>query len=145
MVQKLSLTQCMKQRLTVQDYMFFAEAWLSLARARWMLLFRPFNKIMPLIKNDREFTNEAGIELLGLIQLSIARASVRSPWRTKCFEQALAARMMLMRRGIAATIYFGVLKKPDNKMEAHAWLKCRDIVVTGWKKMDSYTVVAQFP
>jgi len=47
----------------------------------------------------------------------------RVPWRAKCLEQALAAKMMLRRRKIANELYLGV-KQEENKMLAHAWLQC---------------------
>jgi hypothetical protein len=131
------------QPVTIKDYCFFAEAWLLLAYSRLLLLFRPFNKILPVLKNDVAPTKDADIALLMQVQLSIARASKKSPWRTKCFEQALTARMMLKRRGFATTTYFGVLKNSDS-LEAHAWLKFGEFVVTGWKKMDDYTVIGIF-
>lgn len=132
----------MNNKYGYRNIVMFIEAWLFLLRARLVLLFRPFNKILPLLKNDGT-TNSADEALLGMVKLSIARAAVRSPWRTKCFEQALAARMMLSRRGIATTTYFGVLKNND-KMEAHAWVKCGEFVVTGWRKINKYEIIGKF-
>jgi len=140
---RLSLSFVAEQKTSIKDYLLFAEAFLSLARARIMLLFRPFNKILPVLKDDAVPTTQPDIALLELIQISIARAAAKSPWRTECFEQALAARMMLKKRGIATTTYFGVLKNND-KIEAHAWLKCGDFVVTGWKKIEFYTVLSSY-
>jgi hypothetical protein len=131
------------QPVTIKDYRFFVEAWLLLAYSRLLLLFRPFNKILPVLKNDVAPNKDAEIALLMQIQLAIARAAKKSPWRTKCFEQALAGRMMLKRRGFATTTYFGVLKNSDS-LEAHAWLKCGEFVVTGWKKINDYTIVGAF-
>ena len=81
------------------------------------------------------------------IRISILRACHRSPWRTKCFEQALSARMMLRRRGKKSVIYFGLNKSlPDQreKMTAHAWLKCSGVIVTGGKNNEMFTVVGRF-
>lgn len=132
------------RRLNGKDLGYFLEAWLLLARARMILVFRPFNKILPVLQDKTNNSRKPDIALLQLVKLSIARAAKRSPWRTKCFEQALAARMMLKRRGIATITYFGVLKNTDNKMEAHAWLKCGDFVVTGWRRISEYKIVGMF-
>lgn len=129
---------------TLRDYTLFAEAWVFLLRARWMLLFRPFSKIVPVMRNTVSECRSGDEALLFQVRLAIARASIRSPWRTKCFEQALAARMMLSRRGVATQTFFGVLKNDSNALEAHAWLKSGDFVVTGWRRMDQYTVVGVF-
>lgn len=83
--------------------------------------------------------------ILEQIQMSIARACARSPWRTKCFEQALTAKMMTRRRGLESVTYFGVKKSEDSeKIDAHAWVKSGEFVITGWQKTDDYTVVAVF-
>jgi hypothetical protein len=133
-----------ERKIGVTDYKLFAEAWYFLAKARLMLVFRPFKKIVPALTNTGE-TKQGSLEELQLIKLSIARACVRSPWRTKCFEQALAAKMMLKRRGIESTTYFGVRKGgADEKMNAHAWLKSGDLIVTGWQKVNTYTILATF-
>jgi hypothetical protein len=133
----------MNEKFTPESLALFAEAWILLAVARMMLVFRPFSKILPVLKDGRSNDQQQDMALLQMVKLSIARAVARSPWRTKCFEQALAARMMLKRRGIATITYFGVLKTADDKMEAHAWLKSGEFVVTGWRRMGEYTVVAE--
>jgi len=137
----LNFEALMKSKYNFKSIAWFTEAWICLGIARMMLVFRPFNKILPVLKSDATSYKIAGIETLQLIKLSIARAAVRSPWRTKCFEQALAARMMLKRRGLATVTYFGVLKNSNGSIEAHAWLECGAFVVTGWKKKDEYTVI----
>jgi hypothetical protein len=130
-----------------KDIFMFAEAWFLLAVARLMLLFVPFKKLVPVMQYKRVKTYPPGQEQLILhgIQAAIARACVRSPWRTKCFEQALAAKMMTGRRGIDSIIFFGVAKGGEGeKLQAHAWVKCESFIVTGWAGVDKYTVVGTF-
>lgn len=131
----------------VKDIFMFAEAWCLLALARLMLLFMPLKKLVPVMRYKRIKTHPPEQEKLILqrIQLAVARACVRSPWRTKCFEQALAAKLMTARRGINSTIFFGVAKTGgDEKLQAHAWVKCGSFIVTGWTGIDKYTVVGTF-
>jgi hypothetical protein len=52
------------------------------------------------------------------------------PWRAQCFEQAIASKLMLHRRGYASTICLGV-KKDGVQILAHAWLKGMD--ARGWE------------
>lgn len=137
----------MRRKLRFIDFSMFVEAWCLLALARVMLVLMPFKKILPFIKykNQQKSSTDNVIETLQRIQLSITRASIRSPWRTKCFEQALAAKMMTRRRGIDTVVYFGVKKEVDGKnLEAHAWIKCGDFIVTGWQQLNTYTVVGKF-
>ena len=108
----------MKKNISFYEYLFFAEAWLLLALARLILLLIPFKKILPLLGKQIS-NNEVGIientNSLQHISIAIARASRYSFWRTKCFEQALAAKLMLRIRKRISTIYFGVKKnETDN-------------------------------
>lgn len=62
-----------------------------------------------------------------------------------CFEQALCARKMLSRRKIRGTIYFGVRKKiDDSNIEAHAWVKVQDTIITGGKQTNTYQVLHEY-
>jgi hypothetical protein len=56
--------------------------------------------------------------------------ALRVPWRTTCLVQAVAGYLLLKRRGIAATIRFGVTKNEDG-LAAHAWLIVGDQTVLG--------------
>jgi hypothetical protein len=138
----------MKASRSLKDYFLFAEAWLLLAVARLMLVFLPFRKIMPLLGkpgSNTTFEPQNDNLTLSAIKLAIMRGCGYSPWRTKCFEQALAAKMMLKRRGFISTVSFGVYKDNDsNKLNAHAWLQCGQQVLTGGNNLERYTVLSSF-
>ncbi len=116
----------MKKKITLNDYGLFVEAWLFLAIARLLLLFVAFKRIAPLLgktvyENKKTAQSFSQTELFHSMCIAIARGSYYSFWRTKCFEQALAVKMMLRRRGLISIIYFGVYKNLDNnKINAHA-------------------------
>jgi len=63
------------------------------------------------------------------------------PWDSRCLAQALAAWGMLQKRGIAATVYFGVASNPDKPFDAHAWLRCGGCFVTGGEPSEHYQVL----
>jgi len=71
------------------------------------------------------------IRELKRISQYIRRIGDRLPWKCTCLVDAIAAKIMLKRRNIPATIYFGMAKDNDNKIAAHAWVKCGDYYVTG--------------
>jgi hypothetical protein len=125
-------------------YMLFAEAWLFLALARMILLVVPFKRIAARLKDKEGKGNGVDEQGLEMIRDAIIRAGSRSPWRTKCFEKALAAKMMLRRRGMASIIYFGVRKDEQLNMHAHAWVKCGERVITGGKGIEQYTLLTAF-
>ncbi len=129
----------------------FTEAWLWLALARTMLLLLPFRKLAPILGKKTLPSAEQDDELqyqqekLRRIGTAILRAGRRSPWRTECFEQALAAKFMLKVRRMKSIVFFGVSKnKQKGNFSAHAWLKCGSYIVTGNKHLEQFTVIACF-
>lgn len=141
----------MNKKKSIPEYFLFAEAWLCLAGARCMVVMLPFKKIASFMGIHVENSNTPYQETscngtYKPIGNAILRASRRSPWRTKCLEQALAGKFMLKARGLKSTIFFGVAKSQcDSKsLIAHAWLVCNGQVVTGGSSLDTFTVVGKF-
>ena len=64
---------------------------------------------------------QAGDLILIHIQCHIQAAARRLPWESKCFERAIATKIMLSRRNMNAKLYLGVKKEGDG-LVAHAWL-----------------------
>ncbi len=62
---------------------------------------------------------------------AIGRASSRVPWRSDCLVRALAAQRWLCRMGVATKLFIGVRATSIGGVDAHAWLTCGDVVVTG--------------
>ncbi|MGD8781902.1 MAG: lasso peptide biosynthesis B2 protein [Ignavibacteria bacterium] len=52
-------------------------------------------------------------------------------------------KLILKKRNIPSTLYLGV-KKDDNKMEAHAWLRIGDKIITGKNVSEDFTVISYF-
>jgi len=94
-------------------------------------------------EKGKVYKKENGIDLklIANISLAIKRAVKYSLWRNKCLEQAITAKKMLKKRNVKTTIYFGV-RKTENKLEAHAWLKTGDDFVVGEKNYETFTIVA---
>jgi hypothetical protein len=135
----------MKKR-PLSDYTLFAEAWIFLALGRLMLVFIPFKKIAKFLGKPMHESPAATLKdpfITGKLSMAIARAGKYSPWRTKCFEQAIAAKIMLQLRGIGSTVYFGVYKT-TTAMQAHAWLTCNATIVTGGPDVSKFTVISWF-
>jgi hypothetical protein len=110
------------------------------------VLFQPFKKYSKILGTKNSIVPiETPIdqELLLTISRAIKRAAKYSLWRCKCLEQSLIAKKMLSKRDIESTIYFGV-RKPDDKLEAHAWVKVGEAFVVGQKQHHTFTVVALY-
>lgn len=56
------------------------------------------------------------------IRRAVSRAGRVSPWRNRCLVSSLAGRLMLRRRKIPSVLSLGVIRRPDGRLDAHAWL-----------------------
>ena len=65
-----------------------------------------------------------------IVRRAVARAARNLPTAPNCLPQALAARQMLTRRGVATSLHLGVARD-DRPPRFHAWLKSGDLFVTG--------------
>jgi hypothetical protein len=119
------------------------ESVLALAAARLLVLLVPFRVYSHAIGRDAESAPETRAPgELHRLSGAIESVSRHVPWRSKCLEQALAAKALLRRRGISNTLYVAVAR--DVALEAHAWVRSGNVYVTGQAEFDRYTVVARF-
>ena len=73
-------------------------------------------------------------QTVAAVRAAVRYASLNLRWKDfPCLNRALTAKRMLNRRGLPCTLYMGVRPSPQKPsgMEAHAWLRCGDIAVTG--------------
>jgi hypothetical protein len=63
---------------------------------------------------------------------AVTRAARYVPFRAVCLPQAMAARVMLKRRGVKSVMHFGAAKGQDKPLDAHAWLDAAGVEVTGY-------------
>jgi len=75
---------------------------------------------------------------------AVARAARFGPIHAVCLPQAIAAKAMLNRRGIANVMHFGVARHAAEPMKAHAWLDAAGIEVTGFPIEPDMVEVACF-
>lgn len=75
---------------------------------------------------------------------AVAAVAPWMPFRTLCLQQAVAARTMLARRGIASVLHLGIDRSDATKLEAHAWLHAGGIAVTGYPVDPALTEVGRF-
>jgi len=120
--------------------------WLGLARLAILLL--PFRRIAPVLGRQMaqspQEAETAPAPLLERISWAVAAASRHLPWECKCLAQALAGKAMLKRRGLPSTLYLGLAKNGADGLQAHAWLRCGERILTGRPGMAGFTVIATF-
>jgi hypothetical protein len=86
---------------------------------------------------------------MDIVRKAIKQASSYTPWESACLAQAFTARRMLQKRGLPGVFYLGVKKdvsggSENGKMKAHAWSQCGEVIVTGEKGAQGFTVVSVF-
>ena len=139
-------------RLPMRDRMLLLEAVMRLAMARLSLIFVPFSVLASRLGAVERADPDSSVapplplqqqEAVRKIGWAVTRAARYIPFRAVCLPQAIAAKAMLRRRGIASVMHFGVAKTRE-KMDAHAWLDAGRIEVTGYPVEASYVEVARF-
>jgi hypothetical protein len=141
-----SQTYC---RLVWRHRRLLVEAQVALAAARLLIRFVPLRFYsgqlgVHMAESPAEEHEAARRTTLRGVAWAIGAISRRAPWRCLCLEQAVAAKMMLRLRRYPNTLYLGVAHSTEEKIEAHAWLRCGLFYVTGGAGRDRFAVVSTF-
>lgn len=75
---------------------------------------------------------------------AVTRSARYVPFKAVCLPQAMAARVMLKRRGVASVLHFGAAKGQDKPLDAHAWLDAAGVEVTGYPVANNFAEIACF-
>jgi hypothetical protein len=123
-----------------------AAVWLGVARLAILTL--PFRRIAPYLGRHMA-QSPHGLEsqrqdLVERTSWAVQTASRHLPWECTCLAQAMAGKAMLKRRGVPSTLYLGLAKAGEAQLQAHAWLRCGERILTGWQGMGEFAVIATF-
>ena len=132
-------------KLSTCDKKLFFEALLFLIKYSIALKILPFKKIAARIKKescDNSIPTENQKQNPKNIGRAVIRAANHVPWKALCLHQAIIAKIMLNKRNIPSTLYFGCMRDESRDFKAHAWLKSNDIFITGKAGHQLYTVVS---
>jgi hypothetical protein len=126
-----------------------AMLWLGIARSAILTIpFRWTTRLFALKPGEAgaDAVNPSSFAVAQRIGWALRAASGRSPWHSTCLAQALAGTSMLRRRGIPGTLTMGVARSAaeSSGLEAHAWLSCSNIILTGADGCARYRVIAKF-
>jgi hypothetical protein len=125
--------------------LLFAEALATSAYVKFTLLFLPFRKVVAWL--GAPVTQEAAAPGQGILAARV-RQAVRlcdryAPWPTECYTRALTAKIMLGRRDVPSTLFFG-FSRAGRQRRGHAWLQCAGVTVTGFCDLSEYEVHSRF-
>ena len=136
-------------RMRAGDWAMTFEAIFWLIVARIGILVVPFRRLgwfygRPL-KDDPEPTWTADqVVLATRVGNAVSRAARFAPLPLVCLPQAMAARVMLRRRGITCLFYLGVARDGEAALKAHAWTRTGAKIVTGGPQHREFKPVATF-
>ncbi len=135
-------------RLSLYQRFLLVEAAMLTGLARLSVLTLPFRWIARVFGRQAELAGQevaaANQELLKSVRWAFSATSSRVPWNANCLAQAIAATIMLRRRGHEGTVYFGVLKNEAGRCEAQAWLRSGGVIITGAGGLNKFSVVSTF-
>ena len=124
-----------------------AAAWLGIARLMVVAVpFRTLSRFLTRPIPDSPRTELARTDSARRVGWAVNAAGRRAPWRCKCLERAIAAKLMLRLRGHGSTLFLGVARPETGApVQAHAWLRCAALPVVGEEGSPlPYSVVARF-
>ena len=135
-------------RIPPSDLAILSEAGLFLALARVAVAVVPFRLLVRRFGRPVEPAHGSDFVparlLVFRVRWAVLAVAARAPLSSPCLPQAIAAKLMLSRRGVPTTIHLGVKNPSTGALAAHAWLSAGPIVVTGKAGHRSFTEVARF-
>jgi hypothetical protein len=134
--------------MPMTDKCLLLESLTMLGAARTAVVMLPFRWVATVL-GKQEPTIDAGddtaVDLnVRRVGTMVRRASKNVPWTSKCLDQAIAAKLMLARRGLPTTVYFGVRTDKNGELTAHAWLRSGSQFVTGGGNHHAFTIINTF-
>ena len=134
-------------RISWQDRLLLLEAilWLGIAGIAITLL--PFSYIGRLASRSirQPLPRGARLEKIRRVRWAITTAAAQVPWRALCFQQGLAAQLMLRLRGIPSVLYYGAAQDNRSGLYAHVWVRDGDVDIIGGEIASNFAILATFP
>lgn len=98
---------------------------------------RPQTESIPALCDEQQ-------RIVRQVKWAVQTAVRYSPVRFVCLPQAMAAKWMLRRRRVPATLYLGLQQSGNAPMQAHAWLRAGECLVTGGRESRTHRAIATF-
>jgi len=121
-------------------------SWLLLGVMWLLLLILPFKRLtlfMGKANEESPHLLDSTIQNKALkVGWAVYTMSRHTPWESKCLVQAMTVQTILRWLRIPGTLYLGVKKGTDGKVDAHAWVRCGEHIVIGNYGEETYIIVA---
>lgn len=133
-------------RLSGAEAALLAEAMILLAFSSAAIRFLPFTRIGKLASGRLGRKSLGPTDRLAAeVAWAVQACARRVPWRAVCFQQGLTSQIMLRRRGVDSTLYFGAAMGAESELAAHVWVKAGQTEVVGCQEAAGYAVLATYP
>jgi Transglutaminase-like superfamily len=145
-----SLTPWQLAKRYLRLSLFLAEAFFELCVARFKVSFVPFQVYKRGLGEHMHTTSHQGFQSEHLFakqfKWAIQKMAGVTPFKSNCMVQAVAAKAVFKKRGLATTLYIGVAKGQEAQQKLnHAWLRSGSLIVTGnLKDLESYAVIGTY-
>lgn len=135
-------------QLTFNRKILLIASFLLMGIIRAALLMLPFRCIATCMGKERfdspAFISRQQSNKAIIISQVIAIASKHTPWKSECLVQALTAQVFLKIFKIPNTLYLGISKDDLNSLQAHAWLRCGELIITGAQVRNEFKEINKF-
>jgi hypothetical protein len=135
-------------QLTWQDRFLLLEAVFWLAVAGLAIAVLPFRYVGRLASGSirqLELPPHARQDNVRRIRWAIICTAARVPWHAMCFQQGVAAQLMLRRRGIPSVLYYGAAQDDLSGLYTHVWVCDGNTDVIGGELAHNFAILATFP
>jgi len=142
-------------RLSRTQHALLLEAASLLILARASIAFLPFRRLVQTTglcvspqntvqtETARDLSPAAASMVLR-VRWAVRCAAKHLPFTFICFPRAIAANWMLRRRKLRPVLHLGTKLSSNAGLQAHAWLDCAGIPVTGYPLTADFCEVAMF-
>ena len=132
-------------RLSVTEQRLLLQATILLATIRLGLFTLPFASLRSMLArlaatgNRRDDQGQPASDGVERTVWAVETVGRHFPAIGTCLTQALAAHVMLARRGHQSNLRIGVARNADGKFEAHAWLEKDNVMLIGGNGSSQFT------
>ena len=123
--------------------LLLAETGAAILAASLMVRLVPFRTLASWLSSGARGHVAADAETAYWLRRSILAWARRLPWRALCFEQGVAAHLLLRRRRLASTLHYGAATT-DGKLQAHVWVTSGETPLVGCENRDDFHLLARF-
>jgi len=124
------------------------EALACLLAARFLLAVLPFRRLRRLLERPSKrpaLAGEARRRERQQVRRAVFHWHRRLPSLTTCFHRAIAAQLLLRRRGVETTLSYGAARLPGRGLTGHVWLQDGPEPVLGVAAAAGYKILASYP